>query len=188
MMPRSQKKSYTKKIFLEEQFVSICQLPRTNYHPHEEEILVVEVDMVDLHVDLAVMYAMLGEEVNAIVAVIAVLITLKVVLMIAEEVDIPTIVVVVVATETIEEIVTMIGVEAAIATIATMTDVAVVVDETAVVTETMTETMIVAIDREVEIEEDEEIGISNVWNLNAEIATLLLETIHSCIQFYPSLI
>ena len=79
------------------------------------------------------------------------------------------------------EIVTMIGVEAAIAT---MTDVAVVVDETAVVTETM----IVAIDREVEIEEDEEIGISNVWNLNAEIATLLLETIHSCIQFYPSLI
>ena len=82
------------------------------------------------------------------------------------------------------EIVTMIGVEAAIATIATMTDVAVVVDETAVVTETM----IVAIDREVEIEEDEEIGISNVWNLNAEIATLLLETIHSCIQFYPSLI
>ena len=65
---------------------------------------------------------------------------------------------------------------------------AVVVDETAVVTETMTETMIVAIDREVEIEEDEEIGISNVWNLNAEIATLLLETIHSCIQFYPSLI
>ena len=83
------------------------------------------------------------------------------------------------------EIVTMIGVEAAIAT---MTDVAVVVDETAVVTETMTETMIVAIDREVEIEEDEEIGISNVWNLNAEIATLLLETIHSCIQFYPSLI
>ena len=58
--------------------------------------------MVDLHVDLTVMYAMLGEEVNAIVAVIAVLITLKVVLMIAEEVDIPTIVVVVVATETIE--------------------------------------------------------------------------------------
>ena len=53
-------------------------------------------------VDLAVMYAILGEEVNAIVAVIAVLITLKVVLMIAEEVDIPTIVVVVVATETIE--------------------------------------------------------------------------------------
>ena len=77
-------------------------LEGTNYHPHEEEILVVEVDMVDLHVDLAVMYAMLGEEVNAIVAVIAVLITLKVVLMIAEEVDIPTIVVVVVATETIE--------------------------------------------------------------------------------------
>ena len=82
------------------------------------------------------------------------------------------------------EIVTMIGVEAAIATIATMTDVAVVVDETAVVTETM----IVAIDREVEIEEDEEIGISNFWNLNAEIATLPLETIHSCIKFYPSLI
>ena len=72
--------------------------------------------------------------------------------------------------------------EAAIAI--TMTDVAAVVDETAVATETM----IVAIDREVEIEEDEEIGISNVWNLNAEIATLLLETIHSCIQFYPSLI
>jgi hypothetical protein len=183
MMPRSQKKSYTKKIFLEEQFVSICQLPRTNYHPHEEEMIevVVEVDLVDLHVDLAVMYAILGEEVNAIVAVIAVLITLKVMVMIAEEVDTPTIVVVVVATETIEEIVTMIGVEAAIAT---MTDVAVVVDETAVVTETM----IVVIDREVEIEEDEEIGISNVWNLNAEIATLLLETIHSCIQFYPSLI
>ena len=79
------------------------------------------------------------------------------------------------------EIVTMIGVEAAIAT---MTDVAGAADETAVVTETM----IVVIDREVEIEEDEEIGISNVWNLNAEIATLLLETIHSCIQFYPSLI
>ena len=61
-----------------------------------------EVDMVDLHVDFAVMYAILGEEVNAIVAVIAVLITLKVMVMIAEEVDTPTIVVVVVATETIE--------------------------------------------------------------------------------------
>ena len=77
-------------------------LEGTNYHPHEEEILVVEVDMVDLHVGLAVMYAILGEEVNAIVAVIAVLITLKVMMMIAEEVDTPTIVVVVVATETIE--------------------------------------------------------------------------------------
>ena len=72
--------------------------------------------------------------------------------------------------------------EAAIAI--TMTDVAAVVDETAIATETM----IVAIDREVEIEEDEEIGISNFWNLNAEIATLPLETIHSCIKFYPSLI
>ena len=61
-----------------------------------------EVDMVDLHVDFAVMYDILGEEVNAIVAVIAVLITLKVMVMIAEEVDTPTIVVVVVATETIE--------------------------------------------------------------------------------------
>ena len=77
-------------------------LEGTNYHPQEEEILVVEVDMVDLHVGLAVMYAILGEEVNAIVAVIAVLITLKVMMMIAEEVDTPTIVVVVVATETIE--------------------------------------------------------------------------------------
>ena len=74
-------------------------LEGTNYHPHEEEILVVEVDMVDLHVGLAVMYAILGEEVNAIVAVIAVLITLKV--MMIAEVD-TTIVVVVVATETIE--------------------------------------------------------------------------------------
>jgi hypothetical protein len=60
-----------------------------------------EVDMVDLHVDFAVMYDILGEEVNAIVAVIAVLITLKVMVMIAEEVDTPTIVAVV-ATETIE--------------------------------------------------------------------------------------
>ena len=83
-------------------FFVLFFLEGTNYHPHEEEILVVEVDMVDLHVDLAVMYAMLGEEVNAIVAVIAVLITLKVMMMIAEEVDTPTIVVVVVATETIE--------------------------------------------------------------------------------------
>ena len=89
-------------VFAQICFLFFFFLEGTNYHPHEEEILVVEVDMVDLHVDLAVMYAMLGEEVNAIVAVIAVLITLKVVLMIAEEVDIPTIVVVVVATETIE--------------------------------------------------------------------------------------
>ena len=85
-------------------FCFFFSLEGTNYHPHEEEMIevVVEVDLVDLHVDLAVMYAILGEEVNAIVAVIAVLITLKVMVMIAEEVDTPTIVVVVVATETIE--------------------------------------------------------------------------------------
>lgn len=87
--------------------------------------------------------------------------------------------VVVVATETIEEIVTIIDLEAAM--IAMMTDVAMMVDETAVVTEII----IVAIDHEVKIE-DEGTGI-DFWNQEAEIALLLMETMHNCIQIYSTL-
>ena len=65
--------------------------------------------------------------------------------------------------------------------IAMMTDVAMMVDETAVVTEII----IVAIDHEVKIE-DEGTGI-DFWNQEAEIALLLMETMHNCIQIYSTL-
>ena len=66
--------------------------------------------------------------------------------------------------------------------IAMMTDATMMVDETAVVTEIM----IVAIDQEVKIEEDEGTGI-DFWNQEAEIAMLLMETMHNCIQIYSTL-